>query len=301
MSNATEVALFEGDHAVWASSPIVERLLPTLDGYKDLLATARRIEESAKYEPQALGETGGFYADRAVERVLEGESIEDMARLLITAEDEQRLISHMEGLRRSVVNHARARANGWLESNRSALVAAIDSELQGIVEEATELCSVPLRGAHAVEEIVRRPELLEPFQRLTELAERFGEIERTIRAIVGQQILGETGPTVGRPWVLSHIIRDYEAAWPKFWLSMSLTIQDRAGNTYGTIDAEHSPIDPIQNRPLDMLRYIAERNVEVWVPVGQQALRAHRLNIDKLWEQRRDEAVAEDLRRSRRG
>ncbi|UAJ78623.1 hypothetical protein IT072_15445 [Leifsonia sp. ZF2019] len=298
MTTTTETTppIFGGTYAGLADHPLVAPLLPTFDGYDALVAEMQRIEESAQLSSPATSEVGGYYSDQGVEMVLAGESVLDVARRIVEAEDEARLQKLVDGLMKTALERSRSRAGVWLNEHLPAIIEAVDERLQSVVAEARQLCDGPLRGGATVDQIVVRPELLQPFTRLTELSRTFAEIESLVRSsFVGQHQLAETGPSLPKPWMLSHIIRGYEAAWPKFWLSVSLTIQDRSGNTFGTLEGQHNPLAPIEDRPLELLRWIADHHVEVWIPLNQSQLRDHRKSIDDLWEQRRDEAVVQGL------
>lgn len=300
----TMIPVFGGDYSGLANDPLVGPILPTLDGYMALVDEMKRIEESARTSTPTTAEVGGLYSNQGVEMVLTGESVADIARKMVAAEDEQRLQNHIEALRKTALARAQEHARVWLNDQLPTIISAVDERLQSVVAEARLICDGPLRGGVTTDHIVSRPELVEPFTRLTELSRAFGQIERLVRfSFVGLNRLTETGPFLPRPWMLSHIIRDYESAWPDFWLSVSLTIQDRSGNVFGTLEGRHNPLAPIEERPFELLRWIAEHHVDVFIPRNLTELRDHRKSIEQLWEQRRNEATAQGIaqRRGNRG
>ncbi|MGH1551010.1 hypothetical protein ACRAWB_18255 [Leifsonia poae] len=286
-------ALFSGDLAQLNTDSLFHEVAATVDGYGELVATYERIQGSSAFKTKAQ-ESVPFGQEIAIaaERVLDGGGVVKEAQRIQNAAVERELQEIAAKVENAALTTFASRSNFWVWEAKPAIAEALEERLQELYSRARQLARGPLRGVYQPEEAMKDPSIIPAFVELGTLSHRFGAILRTTEALFADMITERSAVNQGDPWrwPLSHLVRDYEKAWPHFYLRLQLDVTDGGTTIYGSVPHELPAWREAELKgPGNVLRFLAERDVELWVPKSNGELSAHRRAIDELSEKRREE------------
>lgn len=236
---------------VLQADPVFLEIAATIPGFDEV---AERTGRDLAFElPDVDG--AAVRKEQAEEYLRGGDASEAVATLLANQDIAARRRVASD-LLTAIESSARDTAVNWHGRAQEPLVEAYTSELERVRREAGNLLRVPLANVHGADDLAAHQEAGDAWISATRLALRFRAVANSARSVLGVSEV-DSLPLV-------HVVENYEAAWPSYWLANGATID--AGETARFYERQRPAW--ADAAPLEQLRALIDAGAVFRVPTG---------------------------------